>query len=132
MLGASAMLIEALKCNSSLWQVTTDLSEEELSEADKTKMTFYAKRNKQIHAIMAAPRQTLPTLLMIWPRIFLGVRGCEMEASILLVALAALEEAVGPQSLRENGNECVAIKAIMSRKDIYRGGPGCIYCCPVA
>lgn len=68
------MFIEALKCNLSLWQVATNL-EEELSEADKAKMEFYAKRNKQIHAILAAPTEKLQKLRSNWLRTFLDLRG---------------------------------------------------------
>ena len=43
-------LLRALKRNSSLWQVTANLGER-FSEVDTAEMEFYAKRNKQVHAI---------------------------------------------------------------------------------
>jgi hypothetical protein len=82
-----AMLLKVLKRNSSLWQVTGDLGGD-LSEAERMKMEFYAKRNKHIHAILEAPHTIVP-LRSAWPRVIRAIRGCEMEASIILAALTA-------------------------------------------
>lgn len=93
------MLIEAFKSNSSICQVAIDprdWDEWSLPEAYEDMIIFYSKHNKQIHAILAAPTDNLLKLRPNWPRIFLDVRVCAMEASILLVALAALGDAVGP------------------------------------
>jgi hypothetical protein len=95
-LGCNAMLLQALKRNSSLWHVTADL-EEDRSEADTAAMQFYARRNKKIHAVLTAPTNSVQALLTRWPRIFLCIRGCEMEASIILFVLTVLGKSVGPQ-----------------------------------
>lgn len=100
MQGTYDMMVQAFKCNCSLWQDTTHLrgvGDWNLSDSDKTKMEFYAKRNKQIHTTVKAPTDKLLKLRTNWPRTFLAIRGCEMEASIILLALAALGDAVGPQ-----------------------------------
>ena len=60
-----AMLLQALKRNSSLWQVTANLMED-WSEAETDKKKFYAKRNQLIHAILEAPKTSVQ-LLSAWP-----------------------------------------------------------------
>lgn len=50
----------------------------------------------QIYAIVAAPRDKVRKLQTTWPRIVLVKRKCNMETSILLLALVALRDAVGP------------------------------------
>jgi hypothetical protein len=90
----NAMLLQMLKRNSSLWQVTANLGED-WTEADTAAMQFCAKRNKKIHAILTAPSKTVQKLLMHWPRVFVEVRGCEAEASIILLVLTAVGESVG-------------------------------------
>ena len=96
------MLLSALKRNSSLWQVTADLREDRL-EGDTAAMEFYAKRNKRIYAILEATMEQVRGLLASWPRIFRDMRGCEMEASMILVALTALGDLVGPRESRLQG-----------------------------
>jgi hypothetical protein len=49
--GCNAMLLQMLKRNSSLWQVTANLGED-WTKADTAAMQFCAKRNKKIHAIL--------------------------------------------------------------------------------
>jgi hypothetical protein len=87
--GLNAMLLQALKRNSSLWQVTADL-QEDWSEGDIAVTNFYVKRNKKIHAILEAPTDQAQALLANLAPIFRAIWGCEMEASIILVALKAL------------------------------------------
>lgn len=112
-----AKFMEAIKCNISLWQVTCFI-EEEPSKADKAQLKLYAKRYKQIHAILAAPTNQLRKLSTNWPRIFVDMWGCEMEASIVLVALSALGEAVGPPDSSLSVNKRVKMEDKISENNM--------------
>jgi hypothetical protein len=93
-----AMLLQALKGNSSLWQVTADL-ERDWSEAEIKEMEFYAKRNMEIYTILDAPEDKVQLLTLAnWPRILRAIRGCEIEASVIFAGLMALGSACGPSS----------------------------------
>lgn len=58
--GGDAMLLQALKCNSSLWSVFSDAR---FSDAERAEMKHYTERNKQLHAILQAPRNKLKEIL---------------------------------------------------------------------
>jgi hypothetical protein len=89
--------LHAFKRNTSLWQVTTDIVTSN-GEAAELRMKFYTERNKQIQAILKAPMDMVQkTPLANWPRIFVLMRDCEMQASILFSALVTLGEFVGPR-----------------------------------
>ena len=93
--GWSAMLLQALNRNSSLWQVTAWGPDEPFSDSELADLKVYCKRNKQIHAILEASTETIKGPLQVWPWVFQSMRGCEMEASIILLVLKALGESVG-------------------------------------
>jgi hypothetical protein len=59
-------------------------------------LEIYAERNTLIHAILEAPRNSVQ-LLAAWPRAFRAVWGSEMETFVILKALIALNESMGPQ-----------------------------------
>jgi hypothetical protein len=101
--GHNAMLLQALKRNSSLLDLTASLWEA-WSEADTAKMAFYCERNKQILAILEAPKTTIVKRRTAWPRFFRAVRGCEVEASVLFAALTACGDGVG-RRLPENAEK---------------------------
>jgi hypothetical protein len=93
--GWSDMLLRALRRNISLQEVTGGVSVwSRFSEIDKAKLKFYAKRNKQVSAILKARRDKVP-LLTAWPRVFRAVRGCEIEASVIYRVFIAHDESVG-------------------------------------
>ena len=103
--GYNAMLLQAVKRNCSLWQFTVSHGEDWL-EADTAHMKFYSKRNKQIHAILELPTNIVK-LLRVWPRVFRAVRGCEMEAAVILAVLTAPGESVGhpPENAEKRQSE---------------------------
>ena len=70
----NAMLLRALKSNTSMWHVTIDQWETKPAE-----MEFYAERNNQIHAILEAPTDSVQ-FLKAWPRVFRAVHECSMES----------------------------------------------------
>jgi hypothetical protein len=60
--------LHALKRNSSLWHVTTDVMMG-FSDEEEMRIKFYARRNKQIHAIIEVPKDKEQALLLNWPQI---------------------------------------------------------------
>jgi hypothetical protein len=93
--GSNAMLLQALKSNSSIWHVTVDQWETKPAEMD-----FYAKRNKQVHAILEASFDSVH-FVKAWPRVFRAIRECSIETCFIFRALTALGESVGPRSSKQ-------------------------------
>jgi hypothetical protein len=124
-----AMLLRALEHNISIWQVTTNL-EEDLSEVERNTMELYAARNKHIHAIMEAPRDSVQ-LLSVLPRVIRAVQGYRMGASITFAALTALDERhSGRTRDRESSVAGSPKRKRESRDEVSLLGPRDVGCTP--